>query len=773
MRKIISAILALALVVNVCMPLTAANAKTIPASGGSYLEKTQVSTFKSNDPMCDQDEKDRVELTASGHFLTVDFSNSEDVLEYRVALTKPGYTKVLGYEDPINGSFYRNYYVGYIPDGRYYVLISRAKNLEQIDHINPKKYGDGGTYRVTTVTMKNGNISIEKYDNIIRKNQELREYKNLENPDWHLDPTLRDMDFILNDANAKPCYGLTEGEIAYIRSVAEKITAGCYTDYEKARAIYHYIGENVYYDVYCNQNDPKDAYLHPYRNLQAIEMGIKKPNSTGDCKVATLCTGYASMNIAMLRALGIPARMVFGFHMNTGKDMWETASGVETRSTHYWTEFYYDGKWMSCDSYKAGANKWNRQGLDDPGRWVTRGFTNYARFNPTEQQFAVEHYGQGVFTKTILGDKSDISKLNDILLEQDINGECNFSKVGLTLDDINQDGNNLYLRNPAVMYSQTKGDKLQKVNWSGKDVDFDGKFKDFHGLKWLNVNNNPELDYLTVTNDKEILSVYAKGCNIKNFYALNCPNLNRLYTEGNPLKYAKYAFKEPPVPPAPKPENPDNPINPGEQVDQGTIQNRNNNPQNVGASTKPEGQKNGTPHATIRTTKGGTFEIEYVKGVHKLKAKCDKGYKFNGWFDENGKRVSKYMGITVKKAESFERKASFVKIKPPAKKPNKQKQPKAKVKKQTAVKPIIDHQNNKLQEHLNDDNINTMEPETNPGDNPIKSPIDIGDYPVTKPEDGTINGTVNGPVNGSTKNHNTYPINGMVSDQLKKYDYGQ
>ena len=665
MKKIISSILALVMVVNIGMPYVIANAQTVAGPEGSYLDKSETTTFSSNAPLSSEDEKDQVNLTANGHFLTVDFSNSEKVFEYRVSLNKPGYTKVLGYEEPVNGRFCDTFYIGHIPDDRYYLTVARAKTYEQIEHQDVGNYGDGGTYRVTPVNIRNGNIVIEKYDNIMRKNRELREWNKLKNPDWHLDTSLQDMDFVLTDPDKPHCYALTDEEIDYIRNVALKVTAGCNNDYEKAKAIYHYIGENVYYDVYCNQNDPKDAYLNPYWNLRAIEENLKLPNSTGDGKVSTLCTGYSSMNIAMLRTLGIPARMVFGFHMNTSKNMWETAEGVETRSTHYWTEFYYDGKWMSCDSYKAGANKWNRKSLDDPGDWVTRGFTNYARFNPTEQQFAVEHYGQGVFTKTILGNQSDISKLNDILLEKDSDGESNFSKLGLELGDIDQNENYLYLRNPNLMYSQTKGDKLQKVNWSGKDVSFDGIFKGFDGLKWLNVNDNPDLDYLTVTNDPEILSVYAKNCNIKNFYAINCPKLNRLYTGGNPLQYAKYAFKEP----------------------EGISTNQPNN-----------GKTDITPHAVIRTTQGGTFSVDYINGVHKLTAKANKGYKFNGWLDANGEKVSANANITVKKATSFERKANFVKLNPVGKKPAKKKPvakktakkqqvgKKAEVKKQSAIK---------------------------------------------------------------------------------------
>ena len=632
---------------------------------GSYLEQTQADRFISNDRINSNDDNDRIKITADGHFLSIDFANSAPAVEYRVSLAKPGYRKTLGHQPTHNGKFTATYYTGFVPNGTYYVLFNRARTYSQTVG---NKYGDGGAFRIATVTINDGKVTIDKHDNIEKKNTELREYPYLNNPSWYLDPSLSDMDFVINDYQTKHVSALSEDEIAYIKNISDVITKDCQTDYDKAKAIYRYIGDHVYYDVYCNLNDYTKAYLNPYKNLRIIEEKLSAPNSNGQGGVATLCTGYSSLAISLMRAQGIPARLIYGYHLNTVKNTWDKAEGVETRSTHYWAEFYCDGKWMTCDAYKSSGNKWRRGTYEEPGHWDYTGFTNFGWLNPTEEQLAVTHYGQGVFTKTVLGDRNDIANLTNVLNVADEQGLANYEKIGLTAEDIDPEGNYIYLHNPALTYTQRKGSKLEKINWSDKDIYFDGKLKNFDGLKWVKLNNNPQLTYLSTSYNENLVSVFAKDCNIKTLYALGCPNLNYLYTEGNPLKFARYRFK-------------------GK------------------TPTYTEDGLLASKVATVIAQGGGTIEVEYKKGKHTLLAKPDAGYKFDGWYDKSGRKMSKNEELKLYKNETFERQARFSK-KIPIKKPPKKSIKKPAPTKNSDTKPVE-------KPAINAKNVEPLKPEEN------------------------------------------------------------
>lgn len=59
-----------------------------------------------------------------------------------------------------------------------------------------------------------------------------------------------------------------------------------------------------------------------------------------------VCTDYANLMTAMLRAAGIPARHVSGLVFNR---MTEAADWTHPAASHAWVEFYTDGKWHFAD----------------------------------------------------------------------------------------------------------------------------------------------------------------------------------------------------------------------------------------------------------------------------------------------------------------------------------------------------------------------------------------------------------------------------------------
>ena len=601
LKKILSVILAVALVFTTYTPATAA------AASKKLSDVTESTTFKSSECIYDTDTGDRLAVEINGKTMTIDFScsaenpkKSEVPIKYRVALTEPVTHLVYG-KSPLRETID----LSGIENGKHYLMISRATCEEELDKNN---YGDGSSYRAFSLNVKNGKITIDKYENIMANNKAKRERAAYGGPKCHLDPSMKDMDFLLTDYNTKDALSLTTAEQNYIKKVSDTIVKDAKTDYDKARAIYEYIGEHVFYDVHANEKDWTRAYLHPYRNLRAIEEKEKYPNSDGNGHVATLCTGYSALTIALMRAQGIPARLVYGYHLNTSDkkaNNWEEIpeQTIKTRSTHYWVDFYADGKWMTCDSYMAGANKWERSAFNKSGTWNYRGFTNYAFLNPSEEQMAVSHYTHGIFTKSVMANNSEVKQLKNAFLA---NG--NYKKLGMRKTDVTD--NYIYLRNPKYTYTETKGDRLQKIDWQNRKVAFNGNLKNLSGLKWLNINNNPGVKYLTVSNDKQLTSAYASDCNIKSLYALNCPKLNAISAYGNPLTLAKYSFK-------------------------------------------------GSKVATVKANKGGVIRVAYKSGKHKLTAVANKGYIFTGWYNKSGKRVSQSRVINISTNASFERNAGF------------------------------------------------------------------------------------------------------------------
>ncbi len=113
---------------------------------------------------------------------------------------------------------------------------------------------------------------------------------------------------------------------------AQELTQGLQTDTEKVEAIYHYIVQNFRYD-YEKVTALTSDYLPDIEIIFAEQKGI--------------CYDYASLFAAMLRSVGVPARMAKGY-----------APGIA--EYHAWNEVLVDGEWIVIDTtmdaaYAAGG----------------------------------------------------------------------------------------------------------------------------------------------------------------------------------------------------------------------------------------------------------------------------------------------------------------------------------------------------------------------------------------------------------------------------------
>ena len=122
-----------------------------------------------------------------------------------------------------------------------------------------------------------------------------------------------------------------------IQALAQEITAGSETPYEKTAAITQYLRDNI---EYSPSIPAAPALSDP---LEWILFEHKKG----------YCVYYATFEVLMLRSLGIPARMVVGFSQGAGATSEEEGGVIEDfsissftvrkRNAHAWPEVYFPG----------------------------------------------------------------------------------------------------------------------------------------------------------------------------------------------------------------------------------------------------------------------------------------------------------------------------------------------------------------------------------------------------------------------------------------------
>ena len=132
-----------------------------------------------------------------------------------------------------------------------------------------------------------------------------------------------------------------------ISRLAHEITASLPTEYDKAKAIEHYLKTKYGYTLNLKptNGDPLAEFLFDVKE--------------GHCEY------FATAMVIMLRTLGIPARIVNGFQMGEYNEVNE-AYTVREQDAHSWVEAYFPGahSWVEFDpTPAAGINDYSRGGL--------------------------------------------------------------------------------------------------------------------------------------------------------------------------------------------------------------------------------------------------------------------------------------------------------------------------------------------------------------------------------------------------------------------------
>ncbi|MDR2737198.1 MAG: transglutaminase domain-containing protein [Gracilibacteraceae bacterium] len=153
---------------------------------------------------------------------------------------------------------------------------------------------------------------------------------------------------------------------------ADAITAGASSDYSKAKAIHDWVAQNIWYDF-----DELNSGV--YLDKTARETLVSQ---TG------VCVDYASLTAALLRAVGIPAKLVTGYVLDTAaQEIWTQTLIDGNKSNHVWNEAYIEGRWIVIDTSYDSNNAFVN------GRFSTgTGLKNSRYFDISIDLLSVDRY---------------------------------------------------------------------------------------------------------------------------------------------------------------------------------------------------------------------------------------------------------------------------------------------------------------------------------------------------------------------------------------------
>jgi len=152
-----------------------------------------------------------------------------------------------------------------------------------------------------------------------------------------------------------------------IINLAESITKGLPSDYDKVRAVHDWVAKNIAYDVEGLNND-----VLVYDALGTLH--ARK----------SVCQGYADLSAALLRSVGIKTKIVHGIAA-WGPIPEEIRKNPQAYSSnHAWNEAYADRRWVVFDAtWDAGYVNY------DITEFVFCFTTKY--FDPDPEVFAIDH----------------------------------------------------------------------------------------------------------------------------------------------------------------------------------------------------------------------------------------------------------------------------------------------------------------------------------------------------------------------------------------------
>ncbi len=138
---------------------------------------------------------------------------------------------------------------------------------------------------------------------------------------------------------------IKEDERKVLINLAEEITRGIDSDYDKLLAINNWISNNIYYDYdgYYSQNYGRTDAYGTYESRRSV------------------CQGYAELTLALGRAVGIPTRLVSGYGLGLSTNKTWDESSLSAGSNHAWNEAFIEDRWVILDTTWNTFNKYENK----------------------------------------------------------------------------------------------------------------------------------------------------------------------------------------------------------------------------------------------------------------------------------------------------------------------------------------------------------------------------------------------------------------------------
>ena len=195
--------------------------------------------------------------------------------------------------------------------------------------------------------------------------------------DWQIQPspvhdnniTMYERDKSITDALESTLS--IQSEYANMKSIAEQVSAGYLTDYDRAAAIHDWVCSYLYYD-----NDALNSgETAPYAAASVV-------NSR-----RAVCLGYATLYATLCRSIGIPCNVVSGYALGVGSGdtRWTDENLNTTEQNHAWNEVYVDGRWAIVDP------TWDSQNKYENGEFVEGSGVSRLYFDANLDFFSANH----------------------------------------------------------------------------------------------------------------------------------------------------------------------------------------------------------------------------------------------------------------------------------------------------------------------------------------------------------------------------------------------
>lgn len=323
---------------------------------------------------------------------------------------------------------------------------------------------------------------------------------------------------------------MSQSQSDELHQLALDITNGLSSDYEKAKAIYQWVTDHIYYDM-AHADTASNGDNNPY-SVYKNRYGV--------------CEGYTRLLVELLRSIQIPAAFAMGDAQNP--------IYIKDAVCHAWAVIYADGRWFYADptwdsrntyvnkSFKTGDSTLKYFDISLDALAVSH-HTKFIEANIIQNDFSIVFYNGEISVNSYIGTNSGIilpAKLNQLPITQVIgyfNKYCNPDVIEIIVPDGYDTLTGYAFSNYNSLDTLALPDTIQDVD-SGSFYTLEDSIK-------IYCKNSPDL-----TNYCDIYDIYLKHTipdflDCKNF-DLNSPLIdisnatvtfpNKITFEGSPVK---------------------------------------------------------------------------------------------------------------------------------------------------------------------------------------------------------------------------------------------